>query len=111
MPDERFKVIDIGHSNFRLDTAIALLETTVSQYAYEGRIRGIKIITGHGSGKLRYAVEEWCLEQEGRFRAVIPGEDYDMFNQKAIDMRRDCDHPHDLDYGRKNQAVIYLWLR
>jgi len=111
MPDECFKVIDIGHSNFRLDTAIALLETTVSQCAYEGGIRGIKIITGHGSGKLRYAVEEWCLEQEGRFRAVIHGEDYDMFNQKAIDMRRDCDHPHDLDYGRKNQAVIYIWLR
>ena len=111
MPKELFKVIDIGHSNFRLDTAIALLETTVSQSAYEGKIRGIKIITGHGSGKLRLAVEKWCLEQVGRFRAVIHGEDYDMFNQKAIDMRRDCDHPHDLDYGRKNQAVIYIWLR
>ena len=94
MPEERFKVIDIGHSNFRLDTAINLLETTVSQCAYEGEIRGIKIIMGHGSGKLRHAVEEWCLEQDGRFRAVIHGEDYDMFNQEAIDMRRDLSLIH-----------------
>ena len=35
-----------------------------------------------GSGKLRQIVREWCDDQEGRFKEVIYGEDYDMFNKK-----------------------------
>ena len=110
MLEKGLKIIDIGHSNYRLDTAISLLETIVSQCVYESKTRGIKIITGHGSGKLRNAVRDWCLEQEGRFRAVIYGEEYDMFNQNAVGMRIDCEQPNDPDYGRKNRAVTYIWL-
>ena len=101
MLEKGLKIIDIGHSNYGLDTAISLLETIVSQSAYESKTRGIKIITGHGSGKLRNAVRDWCLEQEGRFRAV---------NQNAVGMRIDCEQPNDPDYGRKNRAVTYIWL-
>ena len=111
MQEECFKIIDIGHSNYRLDVAISLLETTVSQCVYEEKVRVLKIITGHGSGKLRVVVKEWCLEQHGRFQAVIYGEGYDMFNQKAVDMRRECGSPQDPDYGRNNHAVIYIWFR
>jgi len=111
MKEKRFKTVDIGHSNYRLDAATSLLETTVSQCVYDEKVRVLKIITGHGSGKLRDVVKEWCLEQRGRFQAVIYGEDYDMFNQKAIDMRRECGQPRDPDYGRNNHAVIYIWFR
>ncbi|MBT6867184.1 MAG: hypothetical protein HOA19_07535, partial [Candidatus Marinimicrobia bacterium] len=55
MNQQKLKIIDIGHSNYSLENALSMLETTVSQSAFEGRIRVIKIITGHGSGKLRDA--------------------------------------------------------
>jgi|TARA_B110000495_G_scaffold195298_1_gene202641 hypothetical protein len=110
MNQQKLKIIDIGHSNYSLENALSMLETTVSQSAFEGRIRVIKIITGHGSGKLRDAVREWCKEQEGRFQAVINGEDYSMFNKDAADMRADCELRHDIDFGRGNRAIIYIWL-
>ena len=60
-----------------------------------------------------------CLSEGGvsgkenmkRFKEVIYGEDYDMFNKKAVNMRSECGQPHDLDFGRKNAAVTYIWLR
>ncbi|MBC8467156.1 MAG: Smr/MutS family protein [Candidatus Marinimicrobia bacterium] len=110
MNQQKLKIIDIGHSNYSLESALSMLETTVSQSAFEGQIRVIKIITGHGSGKLRDAVREWCKEQEGRFQAVIHGEDYSMFNKDAADMRADCELRHDVDFGRGNRAIIYIWL-
>jgi len=110
MSNQKLKIIDIGHSNNSMEKALSLLETTVSQSSFEGRIRAIKIITGHGSGKLRDAVQEWCKEQEGRFQAVIHGEDYTMFNKDAADMRTDCDLRSDVDFGRENRAVTYIWL-
>ena len=110
MKKEKFKVIDIGHENHSLQGALSLLESTVSQSSFEGRVRAIKIITGHGSGALRNAVRSWCQDQEGRFQAVIHGEDYSLFNRVATDMRADCNLKHDPDYGRGNRAVTYIWL-
>ena len=104
------KTLDIGHKKSSLDSAIGVLETEISRYQFEGSARCIKIIHGHGRGKLREAVRAWCCEQEGRFRAVVFGEDYDIFHKETSDMRADCGNPHDLDLGRKNRAVTYLWL-
>ena len=108
--NDKLKTIDIGHSNFNLEKAQTTLETTVSQALYEGNFRAIKIITGHGTGRLRDSVREWCSEQDGRFQAVIFGEEYDMFNSVAVDMREDCNLKNDSEFGRKNSAVTYVWL-
>ena len=110
MKNRKLKIVDIGHSRFDLETAGSILETTISQTLYEGETRVIKIITGHGSGRLRSYVREWCKEQEGRFQAVIFGEDYHMFNKYASDMRADGNIKNDLDFGRGNSAITYIWL-
>lgn len=104
------KVLDIGHKNYSPDKAISILETEVSQTMFGGNIRAIKIIHGHGTGTLRKVVREWCSEQEGRFQAVIYGEDHDLFNHDSANMRSDTGHPHDPDIGMRNRAVTYLWL-
>tara|TARA_B100001094_G_scaffold251914_1_gene249843 strand:- start:420 stop:755 length:336 start_codon:yes stop_codon:yes gene_type:complete len=110
MKNRKLKIVDIGHSRFDLETAGSILETTISQTLYEGDTRVIKVITGHGSGILRSYVREWCKEQEGRFQAVIFGEDYHMFNKEASDMRADGSIKNDPDFGRKNSAITYIWL-
>ncbi len=105
------KILDIGHRNYPLDTALSILETEVSQALFEGNIRAIKVIHGHGRGRLRQAVREWCDEQSGRFLAVIYGENYDLFDKDSAAMRSACGHPSDPDLGRNNRAVTYIWLR
>ena len=80
MKREYLKILDIGHSGNSPDRAMIILETAVSQCSFENKTKVIKVITGHGSGKLRKAVRDWCKDQDGRFKDVIYGEDYDMFN-------------------------------
>ena len=45
MKTEKIKIIDIGHKNLILEDAQSLLETTISQVAYESNIKVLKIIT------------------------------------------------------------------
>ena len=110
MKNAKIKIVDIGHKNLRLEDAQSLLETTISQIAYEGNIKVVKIITGHGSGALRHSVRKWLQEQEGRFQAVINGEDYNMFNTLAADMRSECHIKDDFDFGKGNSAITFVWL-
>ena len=110
MKNSKIKVVDIGHRNLNLYDAQSLLETTISQIAHEGRIKAIKIITGHGSGALRRSVRKWLIQEEGRFQAVINGEDYDMFNTIATDMRSECLIKDDHDFGRSNSGITFVWL-
>ena len=104
-------IIDIGHKNFSLDKAMAVLESEVSNQIFQGGSKAIKIIHGHGSGALKDDVREWCAEQKGRFKAVIFGENYDMFDKDSMDMRSDCGLPNDKDFCRRNSAITYIWLR
>ena len=110
MKQQYLKVIDIGHTGKSPDEALSALEITVSKCSYENKIKAIKVITGHGTGSLRKIVREWCVNQEGRFRGVIYGEDYDMFNKHAVNMRSACHKPNDIDFGKKNSAITYIWL-
>ncbi|MFQ6604727.1 MAG: Smr/MutS family protein [Fidelibacterota bacterium] len=105
------KKLDIGHRNYPLDTALSILETEVSQAIFEGKIRVIKVVHGHGRGRLRQAVRDWCNEQTGRFLAVVHGENYDAFDKTSAAMRAACGYPPDTDLGRKNRAVTYIWVR
>ena len=104
------KTIDIGHGNLSVDIALSVLESEVSNAMFHDKVRSIKIVHGHGSGTLRNAVRQWCQEQSGRFREVIPGEEYDLFHQNSVAMRQECGFPIDRDLGQKNRAVTYLWL-
>ena len=104
------KTLDIGHRNLYLDDAMAVLETEVSGAMFSGNVQAVKIIHGHGSGALRRAVRDWCRDQQGRFKAVITGEDYDMFHPESAAMRADCGLPYDPDFGKRNSAVTYIWF-
>ena len=90
---------------------MSVLETEVSGLIFQGDARAIKIIHGHGTGALKNAVRYWCKEQQGRFKAIIFGENYDMFDKESVDMRSDCELPDDKDFGRRNSAITYIWLR
>ena len=110
MKEKKIKTLDIGHNNLNIESAMSLLEVTISQLIYEGEVRAVKVITGYGTGKLRKAVRTWIDEQKGRFRGVVYGEDYHVFNTISSDMREECAIRNDNDFGRKNRGVTYIWL-
>ena len=63
MNQQYLKVIDIGHTGKSPDEALSTLEITVSKCSYENKVKAIKVITGHGTGRLRKIVREWCEDQ------------------------------------------------
>ena len=45
-----------------------------------------------------------------RFKAVIPGEDYNAFNKDAVNMRSELSNKQDRDFNSRNPGVTIFWL-
>jgi|TARA_B110000495_G_scaffold197635_1_gene208219 hypothetical protein len=104
------KEIDIGHAGQNARDAISDLEVAISTAKSDSRITAVKIIHGLGSGRVATEVRRWAKEQRGRFRGVINGEDYDMFNKDAVNMRSDFLSSKDEDFNRNNPGITIIWL-
>ena len=103
------KTVDIAHAGQSPSEAIILLEVAISTAKEEGAV-AVKIIHGLGSGSIVEKVRSWAKEQEGRFKAVIPGENYNAFNKDAVDMRSELSNKQDRDFNNRNSGVTIFWL-
>ena len=101
--------LDIGHKSLNAMDALSSLETAISN-AKNNNLIALKVVHGSGSGTIRKAVRAWGQEQEGRCRAVINGEDYNMFNKDAVAMRSELFEKKDKDFNRKNPGITIFWL-
>ena len=103
------KTVDIAHAGQSSSEAIVLLEVAISTAKEEGAV-AVKIMHGLGSGSIVEKVRSWAKEQEGRFKAVIPGENYNAFNKDAVDMRSELSNKQDRDFNNRNSGVTIFWL-
>ena len=103
------KTVDIAHAGQSSSEAIVLLEVAISTAKEEGAV-AVKIIHGLGSGSIVEKVRSWAKEQEGRFKAVIPGENYNAFNKEAVEMRSELSNKQDRDFNNRNSGVTIFWL-
>ena len=103
------KTVDIAHAGQSSSEAVVLLEVAISTAKEEGAV-AVKIIHGLGSGSIVEKVRSWAKEQEGRFKAVIPGENYNAFNKDAVDMRSELSNKQDRDFNNRNSGVTIFWL-
>ena len=101
--------LDIGHKSLNVLDALSSLEAAISN-AKNNNLVALKAIHGSGSGTIRKAVRTWGQEQEGRFKAVINGEDYNMFNKNAVMMRSELVNKKDKDFYRRNSGITIFWL-
>jgi|TARA_B100001013_G_scaffold7203_1_gene4450 hypothetical protein len=101
--------LDIGHKSLNALDALSSLETAISN-AKNNNLVALKAIHGSGSGTIRKVVRAWGQEQEGRFKAVINGEDYNMFNKDAVMMRSELVNKKDKDFNRRNSGITIFWL-
>lgn len=102
--------LDIGHKSLNALDALSSLEVAISNAKNNSRVVALKVVHGSGSGAIRRAVRAWGQEQEGRFKAVIGGEDYNMFNKEAVMMRSELVDKKDKDFNRKNSGITIFWL-
>lgn len=103
------KTVDIAHAGQSPSEAIVLLEVAISTAKEEGVV-AVKVIHGLGSGSIADKVRAWAKDQEGRFKAVIPGEDYNAFNKDAVNMRSELSNKKDRDFNSRNPGVTIFWL-
>ena len=104
------KKVDIAHAGQSSEEALILLETAISTAKNEHNVVAVKVVHGLGSGRVAEKVRAWAKEQEGRFKAVIPGENYDTFNKSAVDMRSELSNKEDRDFNNRNPGITIFWL-
>ena len=103
------KTVDIAHAGQSSSEALVLLEVAISTAKEEGVV-AVKIIHWLGSGSIAGKVRLWAKQQEGRFKAVIPGEDYNTCNKDAVSMRSELSNKSDRDFNNRNPGVTIFWL-
>jgi hypothetical protein len=103
------KEIDIGHKAYSVDEALSELSFVISE-AKNNNLVAVKIIHGSGGGFISRAVRDWGKSQEGRFKAIIYGENYNMFNEDAVKMRSEANETQDIDFNRTNAGITIFWL-
>ncbi len=78
-------------------------------------IRVVKIIHGHGStgkgGSTRVVVRNWVYQQRSRFRAIIPGEAYTLFDAATQSLRQETGMYDDPDLRNGNPGITVIWIR
>ncbi len=78
-------------------------------------IRVLKVIHGYGSsgkgGSTRDVVRNWASRMASRFRAIVPGEEYSLFQPAAQAMRREVGRLDDAELDAGNRGITYLWIR
>lgn len=108
-------VIDVGHPprppkqvENELDAALAKVRNSFA-------LRAIKVIHGYGShgkgGNTKVTVRNWAFQFRRRFRAIINGENYDIFDSDTQEMRDECGQLADNDLGIGNAGITLIWVK
>jgi hypothetical protein len=108
------RTIDIAHPPLTSEAAEELLDHEMSQIRYTRAWRVLKVIHGYGSGGgrsvLKDVVRNWSYRNREHLLAVIPGEQYDIFDTKTIEMRKACGQVSDPDLGARNLGITLMWI-
>lgn len=88
----KYKEINIEEGMPTVDEAMSYLKMSIS-LCKQNKIACLAIIHGYGSsgkgGKIRVKVRQWLNAQarKGAIKAVINGEDFNIFNFKALELK------------------------
>jgi hypothetical protein len=107
--------IDIAHPALASEIAEQALDGAVEHVRNSRVLRTLKIIHGHGDSErpsvLKGVVQNWAYRNRQRFQAVIPGEEYGIFNPDTLKMRKSCGQVSDADLGAHNPGVTVIWVK
>jgi hypothetical protein len=109
------RTIDIAHPPLASGVAEEVLADELKNVQSSKDLRVLKVIHGYGSkgkaGVLKEVVRNWAYRHRARLLAIIPGEEYTMFDTTTIEMRKSCGQESDPDLGAGNPGMTLLWVK
>ncbi len=110
-----FLVLDVGHPPRSPQQVEDELAAALAKVRNSSILRVIKVIHGYGShgrgGSTKDTVRNWAFHFRRRMRAVINGEDYNIFDDDTQAMRQTCSQINDADLGIGNPGITLLWVK
>lgn len=107
--------IDIAHPPRHADRVEEELHAGWNRVRNSSSLHILKIIHGYGSsgrgGSTRTIARNWAYKHRNRFRAVINGEDYSLFDETTQLMRQSVGHFDDPDLAQGNAGILVIWVR
>ena len=107
--------LDVAHPPRHPDVVERELLEALSKVRGAGSLRILKVIHGHGStgkgGSTKGVVRNWAFRNRTRFKAIIDGENFDLFDRQTQDMRNDVGQFADVDLGMANRGVTIIWIK
>jgi hypothetical protein len=110
-----FLTLDLGHPPLPPAKVEAELTAALSQVRGSATLRAIKVVHGYGShgrgGATKETVRNWAFQFRRRFRCVIAGESYNIFDADTQELRDECGQAADADLGAANPGITILWVK
>jgi hypothetical protein len=110
-----FFVIDVAHPPRTAEAVESELVEAWSRVRNSPALRGLKIIHGYGSkgkgGSTRETVRNWAFRNRSKFRAVIEGERFSLFEPEVQALSREFEVFEDPDLGKSNPGVLLIWIK
>ncbi len=107
--------IDVAHPPRKPDAVEEELLNAWSRVRNSSSLRILKIIHGHGSsgkgGSTKETVRNWAFRNTTRFRAVIEGEQYSLYNAATQELRKEVGDYDDPDLRQANSGITIIWIR
>ena len=104
--------IDIAHPPLPSAKAETELTRILSRAIHTKTIQAIKVIHGYGStghgGVLKEVVQNWAYRNRKHIRAVIPGEEYGIFDPATQELRELHGAILDEDLDQKNPGITII---
>jgi hypothetical protein len=107
--------IDVAHPPRHPDRVEAEILAAWGTIRNSSTLRVLKIIHGRGlpdkGARTRDLVRNWVFQNRNRFRAVVEGEDFNVYNVIAEEMLKDVGNFGDPDLGSANSGVTFVWVK
>lgn len=107
--------IDVAHPPLHPDQVEEELLRALSKVQNSPALHILKIVHGHGSsgrgGSTKETVRNWAFRNRHRFRAVVEGEQYSLYNPTVQEMRKDVGDYIDPDLSAANPGITIIWIK
>jgi hypothetical protein len=107
-------VLDVAHPPRRPEEVERALLDAWSEVRNSATLRVVKVVHGHGSsgkgGTTRDLVRNWLFQNRSRFRGIIEGESYTMFDRTVASMRGETGPFDDHDLDAANPGITIVWI-
>jgi hypothetical protein len=109
------RTIDLAHPPLSPNVVEETLVRVLHEVHNSTAERVLKIIHGYGSrgrgGRTRDIVRNQLFLLEPRLRAVIPGEQYSLFDRRTAELRQVVGAYPDTDLDAANKGITVVWVK